>query len=215
MEIELKYDIMDGETSQKIWTDEELSRFEEGNSRKVEDYRGVYFDTEDFVLLKNDIAYRIRQEGSKMVASLKWNGSNDGALHTREELNINLGMAGEKEFVPDVCVFRESEIGNELIALVGDKPLFDIIHVNVLRKSFRVDMGESLFEVSLDDGEVVTKKGSIGVHECEIELYSGDRKDLEELGKKMKEKYNLVSQRDSKFARGLKLLGILEQQEEF
>jgi triphosphatase len=211
MEIELKYDVNDRETSQKIWEDEEMARYEEANSRCVEEYRGTYFDTEDFILLKNDIAYRIRQEGRKMVASLKWNGFSDGALHTREELNINLGVAEDVEVLPDVSVFKESEIGSELIELVGDKALHDIIRVNVLRKSFRVDMGESLFEISLDDGEIITEAGTEDVHECEIELYSGDCKDLEELGEKLEKRYNMLSQKDSKFARGLKLLGILDR----
>lgn len=211
MEIELKYDIKDSETSHKIWNDDDLTRMEEENSRSVEDYRGTYFDTENFDLLKNDIAYRIRREGSKMVASLKWNGSSEGALHIREELNINLGIAPEGEFVPDVSVFLESDIGGELHNLVGDKALKAIIVVNVLRKTFRVDMGETLLEICLDDGEIITDKGTETIHECEIELYSGDQEDLEELGDKLEKRYNLVSQKDSKFARGLKLLGILDQ----
>ncbi len=40
------------------------------------------------ILAKNDMAYRVRKEGCRWVAALKWNGHSEGALHTREEINV-------------------------------------------------------------------------------------------------------------------------------
>jgi len=34
--------------------------------------KAAYFDTDDYILSKNDIAFRVRMEGTRIVASLKW-----------------------------------------------------------------------------------------------------------------------------------------------
>lgn len=206
MEIELKYQMKNAETPNAIWNDKELAEMEEVDSRVIEDYVGIYYDTDTYDLLRNDIAFRIRREGMKPVASLKWNGRAKGSLHTREELNINLT---DEEFAggPKPEFFRESHIGEELRTIVGDKHLLPIMEVNVLRKTFRVDTGESLLELCIDEGEIITENGNGAVHEVEIELYSGEQADLEELGETLKAKYDLIPEQDSKFARGLKLLG--------
>ena len=126
----------------RIWNDPYLKKLEEADSRHQGHFNGRYFDTEDLVLQKNDIAYRVRQEGTKVVASLKWNGETNGALHCREELNVNLGNDADTSPVPSV--FSESEVGQKMLTLIGDKPLVCIMEVNVLRRHMRVDIGKSL-----------------------------------------------------------------------
>ena len=91
MEIELKYSIGTGEIADAIWEDEELKKMEEAGSRRTEELNAIYYDTPEMDLLKHDIAFRIREEGPRVIATLKWNGKTVGALHTREELNVNLG----------------------------------------------------------------------------------------------------------------------------
>jgi len=208
MEIELKYSVSSGKIAERIWKDEELKLIEEKNSRDMNEFRGTYYDTEDHLLFKNDIAFRFRKEGKKLVASLKWSGTNDGALHQREELNMNLGE-GEIPKCPNPDVFKESSEGTDLLKLLDGKPLKHMMEVNVLRKSFRVDTGDSLVEISLDDGEIVTKEGNEPVCEMEIELFSGNQEDLVKLGERLRERYCLEPEKDSKFARGLKLLGMI------
>lgn len=206
MEIELKYTISDSKVADRIWEDLDLKDLEEDDSRNSDTFNGTYYDTDDYTLFKNDIAFRMREEGKKLVASLKWNGQNQGPLHKREELNINLGEDRAPEH-PDPSVFRESEEGRDMMELIGDKVLSSMIQVNVLRRSFRVDTGNSLVEISLDDGEVITKSGKVAICELEIELFSGDQEDLVKLGEQLQIKYDLMPEKDSKFARGLKLLG--------
>lgn len=90
MEVELKYTIPDEKTAEWLWSDEELGAMAEEGSWSVDRFRGLYYDTEDHMLTKNDIAFRIRSEGDRTVATLKWHGSAEGALHKREELNITV-----------------------------------------------------------------------------------------------------------------------------
>ncbi|QIB68487.1 CYTH domain-containing protein [Aminipila butyrica] len=206
MEIEMKYGIGDEETAANIWDDEYLSSIEEPDTRENVGMRAVYFDTEDFVLSKNDIALRVRMEGSRIVATLKWGGKNEGGLHIRGEINVPVN--DEAYFsVPDPQIFKESEIGQEVIALIGFKKLHEIMETNFVRSRFRIDSGEGIMEVSLDKGEIITAKGNAPIREIEIELFSGEQEALEAVTATIAEKYSLQPETRSKYARGLSLLG--------
>ena len=204
MEIELKYAVDDISTAERILEDEYIKSVEE--SRTDEELKAIYFDTDDYILFRNDIAFRIRKEGQKVVASLKWNGKCSGALHSREELNINLGE-GDCPEMPDPGVFSESETGKELMELLKDKTLGGIMKVYVSRKTVRVDTGEGIFEIALDNGKIVAGSGTCPVCEMEIELYSGNQEEMLKLGEKLQQKYDLEPEKRSKYARGLALLG--------
>ena len=208
MEIELKYAIPDRETADRIWNDPELKAMEEKSTREINEFRGTYYDTEDYLLFKHDIAFRMRKEGKKLVASLKWNGETTGALHKREELNMNLGEEEIPES-PDPDIFCESEEGHLTSDLLKGRKLKGMIQVNVTRKDFRIDTGNSIAEISLDDGKIITDKGTEDILELEIELYNGSQEDIEDLGEQLEEKYGLTAEKNSKFARGLRLLGVI------
>ncbi len=206
MEIELKYSIGTVEIADAIWEDEDIRLMEEEGSRCREELRAIYYDTDELDLLKHDIAFRIREEGSRVIATLKWNGKTVGALHTREELNVNLGE-GTCTDRPDPTVFSQSEIGAELLELIGEKALQGFIQVHVSRRKVRVDTNQAILEIALDSGLVLTKNGTCPISEAEIELYSGKEDELLALGEQLAQRYGLVPETKSKFARGLSLLG--------
>ncbi|MBE6033120.1 CYTH domain-containing protein [Aminipila sp.] len=206
MEIEMKYGIEDKETAASIWDDEYLLSIEESDTREKILMKAAYFDTEDFILSKNDIALRVRKEGARTVATLKWKGKNEGGLHIREEINVPVD--DENYFLlPDPQIFKESEIGQEVIALLGFKKLHSIMETNFVRNRFRIDNGSGIMEVSLDDGEIVTPKGTAPICELEVELFSGEQEALEDVTKTIAEKYGLEPETKSKYARGLAILG--------
>lgn len=207
MEIELKYAVPDEETVDAIWADQNLRDIEERDSRVTETLDAVYFDTDAMDLLSRDIAFRIRREGNRSVATLKWNGKAVGPLHTREELNINLGEGPAPES-PDPELFSASEIGEELLEIIGDKPLSAFMSVHVSRRRVRVDTNQAMVELAIDMGHVNTPAGSCPVCEAELELYSGKQEDMVRLGETLAAKYGLVPEHRSKFARGLSLLGL-------
>lgn len=205
MEIEMKYGIGDKEIAKSIWEDEYLLSMEEKDSRERVYMKASYFDTDDYILSKNDIAFRVRMEGSRIVASLKCNGTSVGGLHTREEINVP--VKDEACFImPDPEIFKESDIGRGMIALVQGKPLHSLLETRFLRSRMRIDTGKSICEVAIDEGEIVTDFGSLPICEMEIELFSGDQEDVLRIGKALAEKYQLTAEDRSKYARGLKLL---------
>jgi len=207
MEIELKYAIPDKGVAEYIWQDSDLSEMEEEGSREKLTFKAVYFDTEDNVLISNDIAFRVRMEGARVVASLKWNGKAEGALHTRQEINVPID--GEACLImPDPAIFKESEIGRLLIELIAGKQLLSVMEVGFLRRRLRVDTIGSIIEVSIDSGDIVTDRGSAPLCELELELFSGQKDDLLALGEKLAKRYSLLPETQSKYARGLLLAGV-------
>ena len=207
MEVELKYSIADEATAEKLWVDEMLTSCEEEDSREKVPMKSAYFDTENFTLSENDIAFRVRKEGSRIVASLKWGGKNDGALHQRQEINVPVD--DEACFLaPAPDLFKESEIGQHVIELIGDQMLNCIMEMNYIRGRFRIDKNDSIMEVSIDQGEIVTDKGKKPISELEVELFSGEESELLAIGDEISAKYGLEAGLSSKFSRGLDMLGI-------
>lgn len=201
MEIELKYKIPAGVIAEDIWKDKIFSDMEEAGSREEICLDARYFDTDDCDLAENEIAYRIRREGERIVAALKWKGHSDGALHVREEINVPV-MSDEA----DISVFNESEIGRELTNIVGRKQVKCFLETKFHRRRFRIDTGTGIFELSVDTGRIVTDYGEEPISEVEIELFSGEKEELLELGKRLQNKYQLETEESSKYARGIEII---------
>lgn len=205
MELEMKYGIGDKDIAESIWTDEYLKTIEEENTREKIFMKAAYFDTSDHILCKNDITFRVRMEGTRIIATLKWRGKSEGAMHQREEINVP--VADEACFIsPEPGIFKESQIGQEVISLLGDNRLQSIIETRFLRSRFRVDTGSSIIEVSIDKGDIITEKGSEPILELELELFSGDEEELVKIGAQISEKYGLAAEERSKYARGKDML---------
>ena len=207
MEIELKYSVPDKETMDKIWKDPYFSDIEEKDTREDILMRAAYFDTEDRILSSNDIAFRVRMEGSKTVASLKWNDKDISirGLHMREEINVPIN--DDTCFIsPKPDIFKESAEGRDLLEVVGDSPLVNILEMTFVRRRVRLDNEDCICELSLDEGKIVCDNGEEPISEMEIEIFSGDQEDLLKMGEEIASKYNLEPELSSKYSRGLRML---------
>lgn len=91
--------------------------------------------------------------------------------------------------------------------IIDGKALHPIMDMRIERRRFRIDTQKSLLEVSIDNGTIVTEKGTSPICEVEIEMFSGEQEDFLSVGDRLAEKYGLVSEKQSKFYRGLLLLG--------
>ena len=206
VEIELKYAIPNKGIAEIIWQDADLVKIEEAGSREKLTFKATYFDTDDCILAANDVAFRVRLEGTRLVAALKWSGKSEGPLHTRNEINVPID--GEACLImPDPAIFSESQIGRQMLALIGGRPLTGLMEVRFLRRRIRVDAGSSIIEVSIDVGEIASDNGTEPICELELELFSGEQSQLIALGEKLARRYSLVPEGRSKYARGLALGG--------
>lgn len=207
MEVELKYLIDSKETADELFNDAYLFSIEEKETREKVFFKAAYFDTKDYILSKHDIAFRVRMEGEQLVASLKWRGKVEAGLHRREEINVPVDDP-QCYIMPSPEIFAESDIGKEVIRLVGENQLVSLMEMGFLRSRFRVDTGNSIIEVALDMGEILTDSGNLPIQEVELELYSGEESGLLELGEKLSRTYELLPFNESKYLRGRKQLGI-------
>lgn len=201
MEIELKYRIPDQQTAERIWENELFADMEEEDSREELNLHALYFDTEDLDLAASRIAYRIRKEGEHYIATVKWKGKSEEGLHSREELSCHVPDEN-----PDLELFCESEIGDELKEVIDGKELKTIMEIGIQRCRYRIDTGEAILEVSVDSGSVEAGGGSEPILEAEIELFTGDTGELLRIGRKMQKQYDLVPEDTTKYAKGIELI---------
>lgn len=205
MEIELKYAINDRNIIEKIFNDDIVKNIVDLNSDEEIDMHAVYFDTEDRALSQNSMAFRIRKEGSKLMATLKWGGYSDGEMHKREEINIPVDDEAQLDN-PDMTIFSETEAWPLLEKIVTDKKMIPLMDIDFLRKQVRLDTGKAICELSIDEGKVKCNGKEDRILEMEIELYSGQEDEIIRLGNELSDKYNLEPGKISKFRRGLNLL---------
>jgi len=206
MEIEMKYAVPGKEIADSIWDDPKIDELSDISSAESVIMKAVYFDTEDWDLKKNHISVRVRLEGERRFATLKWGGktSEDG-LHQRNEINIPVNDDSFFiQFNPDL--FDICEEGKMIKDAIGDKTLINILEMRFIRRRKRLTYKNSVMELSLDNGNIITDNGEVCISEMEIELFSGQAEDIQAVGTQLAQKYNLTPKLSSKFSDGIKML---------
>ena len=158
MEIELKYLVKDEFVRDKILNDKHLESMMQQDSYEEIEMKALYIDTEELDFLKEKIAFRVRMENGRPVATLKWGGGNEGALHARGELNVMVDEDFLKD--PNVEIFKGSDIYDRLKALSAHKCMVGLMTTDCIRKQIMVDTGKSISVISLDVGQIITDKGT-------------------------------------------------------
>jgi inorganic triphosphatase YgiF len=203
MEIELKYKINGREQLEKIERDKFLASIAEKGSAATVTMKAAYFDTEDRLLMENDIAFRIRKEGDRLVGTLKWRDRDTGVsgLYARDEVSVPVADAS-CFLSPDPYIFKDSREGQAMLEAVSGQPLVLIFETVFTRRRFRVDSAGTICEVSFDTGEIIAGDRHAPIQELEIELFSGSKDELIRIGNKVAGAYGLEPEPLSKFARG-------------
>ncbi len=203
MEIELKYSLKSASQIDEILGDEQIKAITDEGSLEVFPISSEYFDTEDLRLTHERVAFRVRKEGRRYIATVKWNGHSESGMHEREENNVPVS---EKEMSdPTVEIFRQSSMYERLKQLIGGRKLSVLMTTDFERRQVRLDSGNVICEMSFDTGSVCCGGRTAPICEMEIELYSGSREEMEKIGDYVSEKYGLEPENKSKFGRGLEL----------
>jgi triphosphatase len=205
MEIELKYHLPKPEDVDRILNDPRIYNATDEDSEEIVNMRASYFDTPDKQLFRRGIAFRVRSESNKVVATLKWNGMSEDGMHMREEINIP--VPEEKLKNPDIEIFRMTSMYDTLKKIVENRKLILVLEMVFDRRQVRLDTGNMICELSFDTGNIYYGGHMGPISEFELELYSGDRKDLEELGTYIANKFGFEAENRSKFKQGIDLAG--------
>lgn len=167
-----------------------------------------YFDTEEGTLQSLGAAFRIREEGEAIVATLKTRSKVVGSLHQRMEWSLE-----QEDDQPDPERFRRmahsqgdpDEVLEEIMEALGDRELKEIARTRFDRSVLLIGMEDTLVEVAVDVGTLTGGRHTEAFAELELELKEGDARVLLALGEAMAERYGLIPETRSKYRRCLDL----------
>lgn len=192
-ELELKLAVPAPAVLEQIIFDKELAQVRQGGYRLL-DMATVYYDTKDGVLAKKRWTLRLRQENDRLVATCKTPGEGRGRNEFEcDALSIEAALP----------LLVEAGAPAELAEVTG---LMPVCAAQFTRREA---------ELAFADGTVCTFCGDVGMLageqkqeplcEVELELKQGDFETVEAFGEELKERFGLMIESKSKFARAAAL----------
>jgi triphosphatase len=168
----------------------------------TERQHNTYFDTADRRLTADRTTLRVRDLGSRRIATVKRSLSTQDGIHTRDEWEVDLD-AGEHPADWPASAARDQA----LVALAG-APIFPLMTIRTARQYSYVSLADAqVAEVSLDEGVILAGGRTLGFRELEAELAAGGtRADLDALIDHLRARFTLIPESRGKKKRGLELL---------
>ena len=169
--------------------------------------RSTYYDTGDFRLRRRGFTLRIREDGERLVQTLKSDGpSPASAVLRRNEWSRRLQAP-----VPSLPVAPDPAVRNAVGPLKSAE-LTPAFSTDVMRRTAMVevaapDNGTALIELALDSGEIRARNRRTSVSELELELVRGPASALFDLAMTLQSSAPLHIQTASKAKRGYVLAG--------
>jgi triphosphatase len=202
MEVEAKYTVPDVDVFERVRGLTALGDYElqPAAEQSVTDH---YLDTADWALLRGGYACRLREHTGGWRATVKGVGGAEGALHQREEFEVDIAPGAPPAQWP------ESLARAVVLSLCGASPLAEVFVLRQKRAVRAVHHGERwVAEASLDVLDIEAGQRSTVAYELEIELRpAGTLDDLSALALPLGA-LGLQPQPQSKFERALVLLGM-------
>lgn len=167
-----------------------------GNQSVDKKLVNCYFDTPDLCVKNAKAAFRVRQTPSGYVQTLKTQGSSQGGLSKRVELESEIPSSAFD--VPLALQFL-SEAGMAHIDVSALQPVFE---TNFMRHTWDITLNGSQIEVVLDEGQIICQEESYGIAEIECELKQGSLNDVLALWEQLESIVTFVPFDISKAERG-------------
>lgn len=161
--------------------------------------RDTYLDTRTRALLAAGFACRRREQGGRIIMTLKGTSTAGDAIHRRREMEVELAADAPPALWP-AGEARETAVG-----IIGSESLVALFRIRQDRFVREACDGKRLVAlVSIDEVTVEGTAGGSGWREMEVELAPGGReKDLAAAIAWARARYNLVPSLLSKFERAL------------
>ncbi|MEN6566410.1 MAG: CYTH and CHAD domain-containing protein [Veillonellales bacterium] len=170
-----------------------------------------YYDTANQALQQSRLAYRVRREGERWVATVKGDGMSAGGLHCRQEWNVAV-----EDDAPDIEPFMATPVGFRLRQAVGGAELLPLFITRFQRRIFNISTADgSRIEAAADRGEIVAGETERRepILEVELELKQGQPTVLLQLGAELSRRFPLLPEPKSKYYRGLVLAGLARRED--
>ena len=158
LEVELKLDV----SAENLGILRRHPFFLDQKSSRKEELISIYLDTEDRVLRRHGLSYRLRRKGEELRQTIK--GTYRGILD-RAERETSFTCDGDNANSIDAFLRHLDRLPTAL------KP---VVKTRIKRLTYQIGG----VEVCLDEGEVIAGRRSSPIAEIELELKSGDRREL-------------------------------------
>jgi adenylate kinase len=201
MEIEAKFSVPDVETFHRLRATQQLAGYplSAGQTKQVQD---TYLDTQDRAILAAGYACRWREGREGTLITLKGLGGAEGAIHRREELEIQIPAYQPPEEWP------AGPARDKVLGLIGEAPLYPLFELQQVRFERMVSQDERpIAELSLDGVHLAAGDRELSFFELEVELApQGTEEDLAAIVACLQEEWKLEPETRSKFERALAFL---------
>jgi CHAD domain-containing protein len=170
IEVELKYRLKNLAAGERYLGAHEIAGLRASSPTRTTQLEDRYVDTADGALARAGFAARLRVSPSGTLLTVKsTNRRNGGASHRREELEGAADRtAGPRDWPP-------SDARSLILEMCGDAPLVELVTIRQLRRRRELRGGDSLFELSIDEVDVVARSQVVDrFAELELELVHGD-----------------------------------------
>jgi inorganic triphosphatase YgiF len=166
--------------------------------------KAVYFDTGDFALRDAGVVLRVRDEGQGFVQTVKTIDGPDAATRTEVKSQVAALM-------PDIDAVDDKRLRRVIEKAARGRALGPVFAVEMQRTTVvLVPKRGTEIEAAFDAGRITTVNGvqaEVPVCEFELELLSGDSKDLVTCARELTAGLPLTLCLQSKAARGYALAG--------
>jgi triphosphatase len=207
-EIELKLRLVEAEWWDYMFTAPVIADWAGGQAWHKEMLETQYYDTPGYSLQKARLAYRVRREGDKWLATVKGGGTSGAGLHQRQEWTV---VVASPE--PNITPFLNMPIGPFLEVTIGEEPLILLCTTRFERHTLELHTADgSAVEVAADRGEIVAGDQRAPILELELELKAGNPFALLHIGAALARSFPVLLEWRSKYYRGLQLMGLIEPQ---
>lgn len=196
MEIEAKYKALDDKFSGLLETNK-LGDYNLGN---IEDQitNDRYMDTANHNILKAGYALRVREKNGKYIVTVKGLGNSEGAIHQREEYEMEIQPNTLPQEWPD------GEARYIVLSIIHSQTLYELFVIRQLRRIRQVWQNRRFIGImSLDIVDIELGGNSIRSYEVEMELEKdGTLEDLRKLDYIVRN-HGLCPEPRSKFERAM------------
>jgi CHAD domain-containing protein len=170
VEVELKYRLKNLAAGERYLGAHEIAGLRPSSPTRTTQLEDRYVDTADGALARAGFAARLRVSPSGTVLTVKSTNRRNGAgAHRREELEGPADRtAGPMDWPP-------SDARSLILEMCGDAPLVELVTIRQLRRRRELRADESLFELSIDEVDVVARSQVVDrFAELELELVRGE-----------------------------------------
>lgn len=192
MELEYKLAVNSPAKLEQILFDEQVAQVRQGSYALIH-MATIYYDTTDHRLSTRRWTLRLRQENSRLVATLK----TPGAGNARGEWACEAGSI--QAAIP---LLLEAGAPAELPEVLDGEPLIPVCAAQFMRRAANVVFADgTVCELCGDIGMLVGGANEEDLCEIEVELKSGNADTAAAFAEELMERFDLQEEPRSKFAR--------------